>query len=256
MAERSHGNHPNAFARTELMFGSAAIRKLAALRVAIVGVGGVGGWCAESLVRSGIGHFILIDPDVVNETNLNRQLVATTATIGRPKVAVLAERMKAINPDCEIQTLEAAYTAESAAQFGLNACDYVVDAIDSVKDKMALIRHVLDLPQTTLFSSMGAALKTNPGEIKVSAFQKIAGDGLARALRNRFRASGGIPKKKWTCVWSAEQRQNLGCAPQPDEIAPIDAQKARINGTIAHLPAIFGFTLAGALVNHCLCIPS
>ena len=252
MVEKCHGNHPNAFARTELMFGASAVRKLAEMCVAIVGVGGVGGWCAESLVRSGIGNFILIDPDAVNETNLNRQLVATTATIGQRKVAVLAARMKAINPDCVVQTFETAYTAESAAQFGLETCDYVVDAIDSVTDKVALIRHVLGLADTTLFSSMGAALKTNPSEIKVSAFQKIAGDGLARALRNRFRATGGIPQKKWTCVWSAEHRQNLGNAPQPDELAPIDAHKARINGTIAHLPALFGFTLAGAVVNHAL----
>ena len=135
------------------------------------------------------------------------------------------------------------------ADFALERCDYVVDAIDSLAEKAALIRHALSIPTVTLFASMGAALKMDPFQIRAAEFRKIAGDGLARALRQKFRKTGGMPARRFTCVWSPERRENLGDAPQPDADDTWGARKARINGTVAHTTAIFGFALAGLVVQ-------
>ncbi len=228
------------FQRLELLVGGDVAAAFGRLRVALFGVGGVGGWCAESLVRSGVGHLTIIDFDCVCTSNVNRQLVATTATLGRPKVEVLRERLLSINPAAEVVALRERYTAETSASFGLGSFDYVIDAIDSLDDKAHLIRAVTALDRPVLFSSMGAARKMDPFRIRSSEFWSVQGDPLARALRTRFRKEDHLPAKKFLCVWSDEHLENLGG----------DAAGAtRVNGTIAHMTAMFGFALAGLVVQ-------
>ena len=239
------------FSRLERLVGAPALDALRATRVALFGLGGVGSWCAESLVRSGVGHLLLVDSDRVCETNVNRQLMATTATVGEVKVEALARRLREINPDVDLDVRAAVYSTETAASVDLAAYGYVVDAIDSLSEKAALIRHALSIPAVTLFASMGAALKMDPFQIRASPFRKVAGDGLARALRQKFRKTGGLPARPFTCVWSPERRENLGPADPAAATPGADrwsACKARVNGTVAHVPAIFGFALAGLVV--------
>lgn len=234
------------------MLGTATLDALRATRVALFGLGGVGSWCAESLVRSGVGHLLLVDSDRVCATNVNRQLMATTATVGAVKVEVLARRLREINPGVDLDVRAEVYSAETAPSFDLAAYGYVVDAIDSLSEKAALIRHALSLPSVTLFSSMGAALKMDPFQIRASPFRKVIGDGLARALRQKFKKTGGLPSRSFTCVWSPEHRENLGSADPtaaPPDADRWSARKARVNGTVAHTTAIFGFALAGLVVT-------
>ena len=235
--------------RTELMLGTAVQKTIANTKVAIIGLGGVGSWCAESLVRSGIGELLLVDSDSVCASNINRQLMATTKTVGKVKVEVLAERLREINPLVKLEVRQQVYSEETAAAFHLEHYDYVIDAIDSLTEKAALIRHALSIPSVTLFASMGAALKMDPFKIRASEFRKIEGDGLARALRQKFKKTGGIPSRKFQCVWSPEHRENLGDVIQPDATDTWGERKARINGTVAHTTAIFGFALAGLVLQ-------
>ena len=169
--------------------------------------------------------------------NVQRQLTATTATVGAVKVEVLARRLREIHPGVELDVRAEVYSAETAPSFDLAAYGYVVDAIDSLSEKAALIRHALSLPSVTLFSSMGAALKMDPFQIRASPFRKVVGDGLARALRQKFKKTGGLPTRSFTCVWSPEHRENLG-PDRPDAATPSadrwSARRARVNGTVAH----------------------
>ena len=254
------------FRRTELLLGNDAMKQLADKRVIIFGVGGVGSWCAESLVRSGIRRLTIVDSDRVCITNINRQLMATTKTIGQVKVEALRERLIAINPSAEITALQQIFTEETADQFDIGSYDYVIDAIDSLKDKALLI---LLTCQTSarLYSSMGAALKCDPTRIRVAEFWKVQGDPLARALRKRFKRDGHYPRRKFQCVYSDELLQNRGqnatcgteqCMCPKAKSGPGDpsllnhewcSSKAQINGTLAHITAIFGFMLAGLVIE-------
>ena len=247
---------------------------IAEKRVIIFGVGGVGSWCAESLVRSGIRKLTIVDSDRVCITNINRQLMATTKTVGQVKVDALKERLLSINPSAEITALQQIFTAETAESFELDTYDYIIDAIDSLKDKALLILMATSLsslrgdkrgPQ--FFSSMGAALKLDPTRIKIVEFWKVKGDPLARALRNRFKRDKVFPKRKFQCVYSDELLENKGhnatcgteqCMCPKAKNGPGDpsllnhewcSSKAQINGTLAHITAIFGFMLAGLLVQ-------
>ena len=222
------------FDRAERMLGGEMMNALAGLRVAAFGLGGVGSWCVESLVRSGVGHLMLVDSDTVCASNVNRQAMATTRTVGSVKAEALAERLREINPDVDLDVRQCRYCAESAAEFDFSRFDYVIDAIDSVEDKMLLIRNALASPNTTLFSSMGAAFKMDPFQIRHSAFRKVEGDGLARALRQRFKKSGGIPERQFECVWSNERREGQSFE--------------RPCGSIVHTTASFGFALAGLVI--------
>ena len=173
--------------------GNEVMSRIGEKRVIIFGVGGVGSWCAESLVRSGISRLTIVDSDRVCDTNINRQLMATTKTVGEVKVDALKERLLSINPSAEIMALQQVFTAETAESFQLDTYDYIIDAIDSLKDKALLILMATSLsPQGgsrrgAFFSSMGAALKLNPMRIRTGEFWKVTGDPLARALRNRFK---------------------------------------------------------------------
>jgi len=238
------------FGRAELLLGDEAMTRIAQKRVIIFGVGGVGSWCAESLVRSGIRHLTIVDSDRVCITNVNRQLMATTKTVGQVKVDALKERLLSINPSAEITALQQIFTAETADSFDLSSYDYIIDAIDSLKDKALLILMATSLsPQGgsrrwAFFSSMGAALKLDPTRIKITEFWKVQGDPLARALRKRFKLDGQYPQRKFLCVYSDELMENKG-APSADD-------ETRANGTIAHITAIFGFMLAGLVVQDAI----
>ena len=237
------------FSRTELLIGREAMDRMQRARVILFGVGGVGSWCAESLVRSGICRLTLVDSDRVSPTNINRQLPATVRTVGRQKVDVLRERFMEINPDAEIEAVASAYNAETSDAFRLETYDYILDAIDSLSEKMHLIRTATGLPRATFFSSMGAALKLDPQRIRVAPFSRVAGCPLAAALRRRLK-QGEPPAHDFLCVYSDEVLENRGTLPSDTDASVWDARKARINGTIAHTTAIFGFTLASLVVQH------
>ncbi len=230
-----------AFARTERLLGADGLRKLTNARVILLGVGGVGSWCAEALVRSGLGHLTLVDPDRVDITNINRQLPATTRTVGRPKVEVLKERLLEINPLCEITALQARY--EKGADFGLASYDCIIDAIDSLTDKANLILEASARPGA-FFSSMGAACKMDPTKVRVAEFFQVRGCPLGAALRKRLRKNGTLPAKPFLCVYDEEVLPNLGPEQDPGP------GKAIANGTLAPITGIFGFTLAGLVIQH------
>ena len=241
------------FNRTELLLGKKATDTIAQKRVILFGVGGVGSWCAESLIRSGIHHLTIVDSDSVCPTNINRQLIATTRTIGRPKVEVLKERLLSINPEAEIQALQKVYCAETADSFHIDTYDYVLDAIDSLENKAHLIRRASDSP-ATLFASMGAALKMDPLKINIAEFWKVKGCPLAKALRQKFKKSKNFPSKKFKCVYSEELLENKGAETFHETTSPLaendwHVSKVHTNGTIAHTTAIFGFMLAGLVIQ-------
>ena len=229
------------FKRSLLALGSRAFDALRSAKVAVIGVGGVGGWCAESLVRAGLGRIMIVDPDRVALSNINRQNVATTETVGELKVNVLEKRLLAINPGLEIDARARAYTAENAGEFDFSLCDCVIDAIDSLDDKVHLIRHVTGMEGPLLLSSMGAAFRTDPFAVRKDEFWKVKGDALARALRSRFRKTGEFPGRRFTCVYSAE-------APLEPADAPL-TEEARAYGSLPHVTASFGFALAALAVN-------
>lgn len=235
------------FSRTALLLGDASMKQMVQKRVIVVGVGGVGSWCAEGLVRSGIRRLTIVDSDLVTLSNVNRQLMATTLSVGRPKVEVLKERLLSINPEAEIVTLQRVFCEETADSFHLEDYDYIIDAIDSLKDKALLILRTTEAG-VTLFSSMGAALKLDPTRIQVAEFWKVKGDPLARALRNRFKKDKVFPKHKFLCIYSDELLVNKGCPPADDEV-PSPFNKPQTNGSLAHITAIFGFMLAGLVIQ-------
>ena len=254
------------FRRSELLLGNETMERIAQKRVIIFGVGGVGSWCAESLVRSGIRQLTIVDSDRVCITNINRQLMATAKTVGQVKVEALKERLLTINPQVEVTALQKIFTQETAASFDIDSYDYIIDAIDSLKDKALLILMACQ-SKARLFSSMGAALKMDPTRIRVTEFWKVKGDPLARALRKKFKSQGQFPKRKFQCVYSDELLTNRGhnatcgteqCICPKAKMGPGDpsllnhewcSSKAQINGTMAHITAIFGFMLAGLVLQ-------
>lgn len=231
------------FERSRLLMGDEAMRRLASLRVIVFGVGGVGSWCVESLVRSGVGHVTIVDCDRVSITNVNRQAMATSRTVGRIKVEAMRERLLEINPAADIDARAQVFCEETADSFDLDSYDYVVDAIDSLKDKMLLIE-LACRSSARFFSSMGAALKMDPTRIQVAEFWKVRGCPLARALRQRFNKTGRKPARKFLCVFSEELLRNKADSPAEDTSA-----RAHANGSLMHITAIFGLTIAGLILN-------
>jgi len=223
-----------------MLVGAGVMERLRRTRVIIFGLGGVGSWCAEALVRSGVGHLTLVDPDCVDITNINRQLPALASTVGRPKVEVLRERFLDINPEAEIIARQERFTAESATLFGIGEFDYVIDAIDSIADKLELISLATSNNQTIkqsgnqsiFFSSMGAARKMDPLQVRVTEFWKVDGCPLAATLRKRMRKQQRFPERKFRCVWSPERND--------------DAQP---KGTMMPVTATFGLTLASLVIK-------
>ncbi len=223
--------------RTQLLLGTDVTDRIARARVIVFGVGGVGSWCVEGLVRSGVRHITIVDHDRVCPSNVNRQLMATAKTIGRVKVEAMKEHLLDISPDAEIDARHEAFNAGTAASFDIGSYDYVIDAIDSLQDKMLLIHTACDA-RVRLYSSMGAARKLDPTRIRVAEFWKVTGCPLARALRQGFKRSGRLPSRKFKCVYSDELLDNAGTSDEP-----------RANGSLAHITAVFGFTLAGLVIE-------
>lgn len=233
---------PKLFHRVNLLLGEETVQKFGSLRVIIFGLGGVGSWCAEGLVRNGFKKLTLVDYDTITETNCNRQLPATSKTIGRYKTDVLKERFEEINPDVEICVRSEVYSPANSELFHLSDYDVIVDCIDSMQCKMHLIR---EATKTDAFfiSSMGAALKIDPLQIRVDEFWNVQYDLFARRIRKNIR-KGELPSKPFLCVYSTEQTL-IG-----SEIQEVDGERKRINGSAAHVTAMFGFTIAGEVVKH------
>jgi tRNA A37 threonylcarbamoyladenosine dehydratase len=246
------------FQRTELLLGKSFIERASIKCVIIFGIGGVGSWCAESLVRSGIRKLTIVDSDLVCVTNLNRQLLATTKTVGKVKTNVLKERLLEINPKAEIKALQKIYSPETSELFELDSYDFIIDAIDSLSNKVHLIQTATKT-NATFFSSMGAALKMDPTRIKVAEFWKVQGCPLGAALRGRLKKLGGT-NKKFLCVYSDELLQNKGeknemnkpeLSTEQNELKSDNwsDKKVRINGTTSYMPAMFGMTIAGLVIQ-------
>ena len=255
--------HP-AFHRTELLIGTDALRRLADTRVILFGVGGVGSWCAEALIRSGVGHLTIVDNDVICVTNINRQLQATAKNVGRSKVDALKERLLDIHPDADITALQKVYNYETREEFNLTGYDYIIDAIDSLSHKVDLIASGME-SGVTLFSAMGAASKLDATTIRVDSIWKSRGCRLAHFVRKRLRSRGVTGD--CLCVYSEEMlpafevvKAACGSAQcfcpkqlndEGNEI-PRDVwchQKAQINGSMVHITGAFGFNLAGLVVQ-------
>ena len=254
------------FQRTELLLGKEKMSELAAKKVIIFGIGGVGSWCAESLVRSGIQNLTLVDSDRICITNINRQLHATTKTVGEVKTEALKNRLLEINPDANIIALQKIYNMASHIEFDLDSYDYIIDAIDSLGSKAHLIR-MATKTRAELFSSMGASLKIDPSQIKIAEFWQVKGCPLGSKIRKYIR-KGELPSKPFLCVYSEEVLENKGsgsscgtdkclCPKVKSGIGDPElddhewcSQKAVINGTMAHITAIFGFMLAGLVIQH------
>ena len=246
------------FNRAELLLGAEFMQQAAQKRVILFGVGGVGSWCAEGLIRSGIKNLTIVDSDRVCITNINRQMMATCRTIGQVKVDVLKQRLLEVNPSANITSICSIYSDENAHTFNLDSYDYIIDCIDSLKDKTSLILRACNT-DATFFSSMGAALKFDPTKIRVDEFWKVQGCPLARAIRRRFKSRKTYPKHKFLCVYSDELLENLGEAHSCNTAQCIchsnDADshnwndfKAQINGSLAHITAIFGFYLSSLVL--------
>ena len=257
------------FNRTRLLIGDQGIDRLGEIRVIVLGVGGVGSWCGEGLVRSGVEHLTIVDSDRVCITNINRQLMATTKTVGQVKVDALRDHLLTINPKAEIEAIQKIFNADSAESFSLDSYDYIIDCIDSLKDK-ALLIEMATRTKARFFSSMGAALKMDPTKVRVAEFWKVEGCPLARALRQKFKRSKRFPAKKFLCVYSNEVRENkgretscgtehcmcpkAGSGPGDDSLLNHEwcSSKAQINGSLMHITAMFGLIISGLVIEDAL----
>ncbi|NMB49200.1 MAG: tRNA threonylcarbamoyladenosine dehydratase [Bacteroidales bacterium] len=231
------------FARTELLVGKEAMNAIASKRVILFGVGGVGSWCAEGLIRSGVRYLTIVDPDKVVLSNINRQLPATMQTVGQLKVEVMKNRLLEINPFAEINAVPQMYNEETSESFHLETYDYIIDAIDMLQQKAHLMVKASNTP-ATIFSSMGAALKIDPLRIRVAEFQKVKGCKLASALR-RYLREKEKPVKPILCVYSEEYYPNKGAEWVKNNIS----RRVQTNGTVVHVTAVFGFTLTSLVIQ-------
>lgn len=237
----------NEFSRTELLIGQAALEKLQNSRVAIFGVGGVGGYVCEALVRSGVGHFDLIDNDTVSLTNINRQIIALHSTIGKLKVDVMKERMLDINPDVDVSVHPCFYLPETADQFDFSNYDYVVDAIDTVTGKIEIIDQA-DAHQVPVISSMGAGNKLNPAMMEVSDIYKTSVCPLARVMRRELKKRH---IKHCKVVYSKEKAIQPSQASLEKYVADSEENftKKSIPGSTAFVPSVAGLILASEVIK-------
>lgn len=244
----------NQFSRTQLLFGKEAMERLYNARVAVFGVGGVGGYTVEALARSGIGTLDLIDDDKVCLTNLNRQILATHKTVGKYKVDVAEERIHDINPDAVVNTYKTFYMPDTADQFDFSQYDYVVDAIDTVKGKLELVMQA-QATGTPIISCMGAGNKLDPSRFRVADIYKTQGCPLARVMRTALRKRG---VKKLKVVYSDEiptrpiEDMSISC--RSHCICPPGAkhkctERRDIPGSTAFVPSVAGLIIAGEVVK-------
>ncbi len=227
------------YSRTRLLLGQAALDKLRRSRVAVFGVGGVGGYAVEALARSGVGRLDLIDSDTVSLSNLNRQIIATHSTVGMHKVDAAAERIKDIDPTIEVRTYKIFYTPETAGQFDFTQYDYVVDAIDTVTGKLALVERAKQAG-TPILSCMGAGNKLDAAAFDVADISRTSMCPLARIMRKELRKRG-IGHLK--VVYSREE------ALEPLEEIETEGQRRPVPGSVAFVPGAAGLIAAGEVVK-------
>ena len=232
----------NQFSRTELLLGAEAMEKLKNSRVAVFGVGGVGGFAVEALARSGVGALDLIDDDTVCPSNLNRQIIALRSTVGQPKVEVAAARVKDINPDCKVRTYRTFYTPETAVGFDFSQYDYVIDAIDTVTGKIGLVMQATDAG-VPIISSMGAGNKLDPTAFRVADIYKTSVCPLARVMRRELKKRG---VERLKVVYSEEEALTPSEDKTPEQGAH---QKRQTPGSTAFVPSVAGLIIAGEVVK-------
>lgn len=232
------------FERAEILIGAEGLARLAGKHVFLAGLGGVGSWCAEMLARAGVGRLTLVDMDVVAVSNINRQLPALLSTVGQSKAAVMAARIRDINPACQLTVLTDFLTPDNIPELLPTDADYVIDCIDSLNCKIALIVTARErgLP---VAASMGAGNKLDVTRVRVSDISKTEVDPLAAIVRKRLRKRG--VHKGVLCAWTDE----TGASPLPPEEVSHGRARA-VNGTISYMPPLFGLMLAGAVVKRLL----
>ena len=244
----------NQFSRTQLLIGADAIKKLSESRVAVFGIGGVGGYVCEALLRSGVGHFDLIDDDKVCLTNLNRQILATRKTVGKYKAEVMAERMQEINPEADIRIHKCFFLPENADDFPFDEYDYVIDAVDTVTAKLELIMRCKE-KNVPVISAMGAGNKLDAGRMKIADIYETSVCPLARVMRHELRKRG---VKEHKVVYSDEQTirplEDMSISCRSHCICPPGAQhkcteRRDFPGSTAFVPAVAGLLIAGEVVR-------
>lgn len=244
----------NQFSRTSLLFGEESIEKLHNMRVAVFGIGGVGGYVCEALVRSGIGAFDLVDDDKVCLTNLNRQIIATRETVGRYKVDVMRDRILSINPKADVRIHKCFFLPENADDFPFEEYDYVVDAVDTVTAKLEIIMRakLLGIP---VISAMGAGNKLDASRFKVADIYQTTMDPLAKVMRRELKKRG---VKKLKVVFSDEKPtrpvEDMGISCRTNCICPPGAahkctERRDIPGSTAFVPAVAGLIMAGEIIK-------
>ena len=244
----------NQFSRTQLLLGKEAMDALSASRVAVFGIGGVGGYVCEALVRSGVGAFDLIDDDKICLTNLNRQLIATRSTVGKYKVDVMEARMKDINPNVDIRTHKCFFLPENADEFPFSEYDYIVDAVDTVSAKLSLAVKAQEAG-VPIISSMGAGNKLDATAFRVADIYKTSMDPLARVMRRELKKRG---VKKLKVVYSQEQPirpiEDMSISCRTHCICPPGTkhkctERRDIPGSTAFVPSVVGLIIAGEIVR-------
>lgn len=226
------------FARTEMLLGSQAMSRLHAARVAVFGVGGVGGFAAEALIRAGVGSMALIDNDTVALSNLNRQIIALHSTLGRSKVQVMAERLRDINPNAQIACHEMFYLPENADTIDLSQFDYIIDAVDTVAAKLELITRA-DALGVPIISAMGAGNKLDPSQIVITDIYKTATCPLARVIRAQCRKRG---VRRLKVAYSTEPALHPAPTEEP-------ASRRATPGSVSFVPSVMGLMIAGEVVR-------
>lgn len=244
----------NQFSRTELLFGKEAMDRLAASRVAVFGVGGVGGYVVEALVRSGVGAIDLIDDDKVCLTNLNRQIIATRSTVGKYKADVMRDRILDINPECKVTVYKCFYLPENKDAFDFSQYSYVVDAVDTVTAKVQLVMQAKET-KTPIISSMGAGNKLNPAAFEVADIYKTSVCPLAKVMRHELKKRG---VKKLKVVYSREYPtrpiEDMAISCRTNCICPPGAkhkctERRDIPGSNAFVPSVAGLIIASEVIK-------
>lgn len=244
----------NQFSRTQLLLGGEAMKKLSESRVAVFGVGGVGGYACEALVRSGVGHFDLIDDDKVCLTNLNRQIIATRKTVGKYKTDVMKERMLEINPEVDVTIHKCFFLPENADEFPFSEYDYVIDAVDTVTAKLELVMKCREL-NVPIISSMGAGNKLDASAFRVADIYKTKMCPLAKVMRRELKKRG---VKKLKVVYSEEKPtrpiEDMSVSCRINCICPPGAahkctERRDIPGSVAFVPSVAGLIIAGEVVK-------
>lgn len=230
----------NQFSRTELLLGKDALEKLKNSRVAVFGVGGVGGYTVEALVRSGIGAIDIIDNDTVSLSNINRQIIATLDTVGLLKVDVCEDRIKSINPDCKVTKYNCFFLPENADQFDFSKYDYVVDAVDTVKAKLAIVE-ICKEKNVNIISSMGAGNKLDPTRFEVADISKTSVCPLAKVMRCELRKREINHLK---VVYSKEPAVKVNVTDDSDEV-----NRRSVPGSVSFVPSVAGLIIAGEVIK-------